>query len=253
MLDVYIGLLVLWPVAAGLACLGLRAPATRAMLVMATAAVLAAAAMGLATQAPLAASPAFLASATALHVAQAAAFLLPAYFLFMGLKEKHALVIVFALSQLGLAGFGEFGLAPFGEFGLAARAAASSAVACDGLSLALVLVVSLVGSLISIFALPYMRRHEEHLHLTTSRQPQFFMILLAFLGFMNGLALSNDLRVFAAFYEATTLCSFLLIGHDRTAEAKKSALRALWMNSLGGVFLHAGILLIQKQFGLADI
>jgi ech hydrogenase subunit A len=79
------------------------------------------------------------------------------------------------------------------------------------------------------------------------------MILLAFLGFMNGLALSNDLRVFAAFYEATTLCSFLLIGHDRTAEARKSGLRALWMNSLGGVFLHAGILLVQKQHGLADI
>ncbi|OGR34300.1 MAG: hypothetical protein A2051_06220 [Desulfovibrionales bacterium GWA2_65_9] len=245
MIDVYIGLLVLWPVAAGLASLGQRSPATRAALVMATAAVLAAAAVGLATQAPLTASPAFLASATALHVAQAAAFLFPAFFLFQGLKEKHALVIVFALMQLALAAFG--------EFGLAAPAAVQTAVAVDGLALALVLVVSLVGSLICIFALPYMKHHEEHLHLQTSRQPQFFMILLAFLGFMNGLALSNDLHVFSAFYEATTLCSFLLIGHDQTAEAKQSGLRALWMNSMGGVFLHAGILLIQKQHGLADI
>ncbi|MDQ7834674.1 MAG: proton-conducting transporter membrane subunit [Humidesulfovibrio sp.] len=245
MIDAYIGLLVLWPVAAGLACLVLRAPALRSMLVMATAAVLAAAAVGLATQAPLTASPAFLASATALHVAQAASFLFPVYFLLMGLKEKHPLVIVFALLQLGLAAFG--------EFGLAAPAEVKTAVVCDGLSLALVLVVSLVGSLISIFALPYMKHHEEHLHLKTSRQPQFFMILLAFLGFMNGLALSNNLHVFSAFYEATTLCSFLLIGHDQTADAKKSGLRALWMNSMGGVFLHAGILLIQKQHGIADI
>ncbi|MHC1702004.1 MAG: proton-conducting transporter membrane subunit [Humidesulfovibrio sp.] len=245
MIDAYIGLLVLWPVAAGLACLGLRGPGARSALVLATAAVLAAAAVGLATQAPLTASPGFLSSATALHVAQAAAFLLPAFFLFKGLTEKHPLVIVFALAQLGLAAYG--------EFWLAAPAAATSAVACDGLSLALVLVVSLVGSLISVFALPYMKHHEEHLRLATSRQPQFFLILLAFLGFMNGLALSNDLRVFAAFYEATTLCSFLLIGHDRTAEARKSGLRALWMNSMGGVFLHAGILLIQKQHGLADI
>lgn len=245
MIDVYIGLLVLWPVAAGLACLGLRTPALRSTLVMATAAVLAAAAAGLATQAPLAANPAFLASASALHVAQAASFLFPAYFLFVGLREKHGLVIVFALAQLGLAAFG--------EFGLAAPAEVKTAVACDGLALALVLVVSLVGSLISIFALPYMKHHEEHLGLTTSRQPQFFMILLSFLGFMNGLALANDLHVFSAFYEATTLCSFLLIGHDQTADARKSGLRALWVNSMGGVFLHAGILLIQKQHGIADI
>lgn len=245
MMDVYIGLLVLWPVAAGLACLGLRSPAARSALVLATAAVLAACALGLATQAPLTASPDFLASATALYVAQAAAFVFPAYFLFQGLKEKHVLVIVFACAQLALAAYG--------EFALPAAAAAKSAVVCDGLSLALVLVASLVGSLICIFALPYMRHHEEHLRLTASRQPQFFLILLAFLGLMNGLALSNDLRLFAAFFEATTLCSFLLIGHDQTNEAKKSALRALWLNSMGGVFLHAGILLIQKQFGLADI
>jgi len=251
MIDACIGLLVLWPVAAGLACLGLRSQAGRCALVMGTAAVLAAAAVGLATQAPLTASPAFLASATALHVAQAAAFLFPAYFLFKGVQERHGLVIVFALAQLALAAVGEFGLAA--PAAVKTAVAAVAAVVCDGLSLALVLVVSLVGTLISVFALPYMKRHEEHLRLATSRQPQFFMVLLCFLGFMNGLALTNDLHVFAAFYEATTLCSFLLIGHDQTNEAKKSGLRALWMNSMGGVFLHAGILLIQKQHGLADI
>ncbi|MBA4359035.1 MAG: oxidoreductase, partial [Desulfovibrio sp.] len=245
MTEAYIGLLVLWPLAAGLACLGLRSRAARSVLVLATAAVLAASALALAAQAPLTANPDFLASATALHLAQAAAFLLPAFFLFQGLRQRHLLVVVFALAQLGLAALG--------EFGLPAAAAVRTIVVVDGLSLALVLVVSLVGPLISIFALPYMQRHEEHLGLATSRQPRFFLILLAFLGLMNGLALTNDLRLFAAFFEATTLCSFLLIGHDRTEEAKKSALRALWMNSMGGVLLHAGILLIQQRFGLADI
>ncbi|MBA4356133.1 MAG: oxidoreductase [Desulfovibrio sp.] len=245
MVEACIGLLVLWPLAAGLACLGLRSPAARSALVLATGALLAAAALGLASQAPLTANPDFLASAAALHAAQAAAFLLPALFLFLGVQARHPLVMVLACAQLALAAYG--------EFGLPAPAAARAAVVCDGLALALVLVVSLAGSLICIFALPYMQRHETHLGRKTSRQPQFFLVLLAFLGLMNGLALAADLRLFAAFYEATTLCSFLLIGHDRTAEAKKSALRALWLNSLGGVFLHAGIVLIQKQFGLADI
>ncbi len=245
MLDAYIGVLVLWPLVAGLACLVLRGPGVRSALVLATAAAMAVGALGVASQAPVLANPGFLSSETALHVAEAAAFLLPAYFLFRGLMAKHLLVIVFATAQLALAAYGATQLAP--------AAATQSAVVVDGLSLALMLVVSFAGSLICVFALPYMKHHEEHLHLKTSRQPVFFLVLLAFLGFMNGLALANDLRMFEAFFEATTLCSFLLIGHDQTEDAKKSAFRALWLNCMGGAVLHAGILLIQKQFGVADI
>lgn len=245
MLDAYIGVLVLWPLVAGLACLVLTSPGLRSALVLATGAALAVGALGVASQVPVTANPGFLSSETALHVAEAAAFILPAYFLLRGLMEKHLLVIVFACAQLGLAAFG--------VTQLPAAPAAQAAVVCDGLSLALLLVVSFAGSLICIFALPYMKHHEEHLHLKKTRQPAFFLVLLAFLGFMNGLALSNDLRMFAAFYEATTLCSFLLIGHDKTEESKKSAFRALWLNCMGGVFLHGGIILIQKQFALADM
>lgn len=245
MTEAYIGLLVLWPLVAGLACLVLRGPGVRSALVLATGAALAVGGLALASQAPFTANPGFLASETAMHIAEAAAFILPVYFLFKGLQGKHLLVILLSVVQLGLAAVSAF-LVP-------AAPAAQSAVVLDGLSLALMLVVCFAGSFICIFALPYMKHHEEHLHLKVSRQPAFFMIMLAFLGFMNGLALSNDLHLFAAFYEATTLCSFLLIGHDQTAEAKKSAYRALWMNILGGISLHAGIILIQKQFGLADI
>jgi len=245
MTEAYIGLLVLWPLVAGLACLVLRGPGVRSALVLATGAALAVGGLALASQAPFTANPGFLASETAMHIAEAAAFILPVYFLFKGLQGKHLLVILFSIAQLGLASVSAF-MVP-------AAPAAQSAVVLDGLSLALMLVVCFAGSFICIFALPYMKHHEEHLHLKVSRQPGFFLIMLAFLGFMNGLALSNDLHLFAAFYEATTLCSFLLIGHDQTAEAKKSAYRALWMNILGGMCLHAGIILIQKQFGLADI
>ncbi len=245
MLDAYIGVLVLWPLVAGLACLVLQSPGVRSALVLATGAALAVGALGVASQAPFTANPGFLSSETALHVAEAAAFVFPAYFLLRGLMRKHLLVILFSCAQLALAAFG--------VTQLPAAPAAQSAVVCDGLSLALLLVVSFAGSFICIFALPYMKHHEEHLHLKVSRQPGFFLVLLAFLGFMNGLALSNDLRMFELFFEATTLCSFLLIGHDNTEEAKTSAFRALWINCLGGVFLHSGILLAQKQFNLVDI
>ncbi|OIN99971.1 MAG: hypothetical protein AUJ49_10335 [Desulfovibrionaceae bacterium CG1_02_65_16] len=245
MFDAYIGVLVLWPLVAGLLCLVLRSPGVRSTLVLATGAILAIGALGVASQVPFTANPGFLSSETALKVAEGAAFVFPAYFLLRGLMEKHLLVIVFACLQLVLA--------VVGMLNMPEPQAIASAVVCDGLSLALVLIVAIAGSLICIYALPYMKRHEEHLHLKTSRQPGFFLVLLAFLGFMNGMALSNDLRMFEAFFEATTLCSFLLIGHDNTPEARKSAFRALWMNALGGVMLHSGILLIEKQFGIVDI
>jgi ech hydrogenase subunit A len=245
MSEAYIGLLVLWPLAAGLACLVLTSPGIRSALVLLTGIALAVGGLAMAANAPFAAPSALLGSETALHIAEGAAFVLPAYFLLRGLLAKHWLVIVFALGPLALAAVG--GVA------LPHAAPVQNASVCDGLSLALVLVVCFVGSFIAIFAIPYMKHHEEHLHLKTSKQPAFFLLLLAFLGFMNGLALSNDIRVFAAFYEATTLCSFLLIGHDKTEIATANALRALWMNCLGGMFLHGGILLIQQGHGLVDI
>jgi ech hydrogenase subunit A len=46
------------------------------------------------------------------------------------------------------------------------------------------------------------------------------------------------------FWEVTTLCSFLLISHDGTAQAIKNGLRALWINMLGGLAFIAGIIFI---------
>ena len=42
--------------------------------------------------------------------------------------------------------------------------------------------------------------------------------MILFLGAMNGLVLANDLTFVYFFFEITTLCSFLLIGHDRDRE-----------------------------------
>ena len=95
--------------------------------------------------------------------------------------------------------------------------AAIGTVNCDQLSLTMVLIVSIVGSIICFQAIPYMRNHESHLKLSVSRQHRFFAVMILFLGAMNGLVLSNDLLFFYFFFEITTLCSFLLIGHDRTA------------------------------------
>ena len=117
----------------------------------------------------------------------------------------------------------------------------------------MVLIISLIGPVIVWQALPYLENHEKHLQIKETRRHRFFPVLLLFLGAMNGVVLSNDLRYFYFFFEVTTLCSFWLIRHDRTAEANTNALQALWMNSLAGLALLVGLLACLQGYGTLDL
>ncbi len=123
----------------------------------------------------------------------------------------------------------------------------------DGLSLVLVLLVSIIGPIILVYAMGYMQLHEDHLHLTRTRQPRFFAILFLFLGVMNGLAIAESLPWIYTFWEVTTLCSFLLIAHDGTEEARRNAFRTLEINMFGGVAFIAGILTLSYALGTVAI
>jgi ech hydrogenase subunit A len=123
----------------------------------------------------------------------------------------------------------------------------------DELAIIMNLIISIVGSLIALYAFSYMDHHEEHLHISSTRQPRFFAIILVFLGAMNGLVFSNNLMWMYFFWEVTTLSSFLLIGHDQTEEAIKNAARALWMNMMGGFALLLGIILIYASYGTISL
>ena len=124
---------------------------------------------------------------------------------------------------------------------------AEKIVVLDNLSLVLTLIVSIMGPLIAVFALGYMQRHDAH-RKGESHQPVFFAVIFLFLFAMNAMVISDNLMYFYAFFEITTLCSFLLIGYDDTKDARASARRALWLNSVGGLFLAAGIILITAVF-----
>jgi ech hydrogenase subunit A len=137
------------------------------------------------------------------------------------------------------------------EFGFGSQAEVETAFYIDHLSLALLLVISVVGSLICIFALKYMRDHEAHRQhageLKGSTSPRFFFFLLVFLGVMNGLVFSNNLLWMAFFWEVTTLCCWGLIRHDGTDIAKTNALRALWMCLIGSTAISLAIILFWNS------
>ncbi len=129
----------------------------------------------------------------------------------------------------------------------------AAAFIVDYLSIILVLLVSIIGGLIGVFALGYMKEHEQHQHLKISRQPRFFMIIFLFLGAMNALVLCNNLLWVYFFWEVTTLCSFLLISHDGDERAVNNASRALWINMVGGVAFTAAIIMLYNKLGTLSI
>lgn len=166
------------------------------------------------------------------------------YIIYIGFSLKKILISVLALLQL-------IPMVIFETFGSVKEP--SSAFVIDYLSLVMVLLVSIIGPIIVVFALGYMKDHEHHQGLKKSRQPRFFMIMFVFLGAMNGLVMTNDLLWMYFFWEVTTLCSFLLISHDGNAESVKNAVRALWINMLGGVAFAVGIILIYSAAGTVAI
>jgi len=191
-------------------------------------------------------TPGFFSSVKFTTFIQFADFFLLGLILFFGIKFKNRIISGLSLVQIALLALFEFGI-------LRGSHAPSAGLFCDNLSLIMVLLISIAGSLIMLYALPYMMHHEQHLKLQKSRQPRFFALLFLFIGAMNALVLVNDLMLFYFCFEITTLCSFLLIGHDNTREAQKNAITALWINSLGGLALLLGIIFLYTQLHTLDI
>ncbi len=172
-------------------------------------------------------------------------FALLLLFLYYGFRHRHRLIQLLSGLQILLLIFIQLYF-PQSDLGY-------PVFHCDRLSLLLILIISLIGPVIVWQALPYLENHEKHLQIKETRRHRFFPVLILFLGAMNGVVLSNDLRFFYFFFEITTLCSFWLILHDRTAEALTNALRALWMNSLAGLALLVGLLACLKGYGTLDL
>lgn len=111
----------------------------------------------------------------------------------------------------------------------------------DQLTIIMCAIIGIVGCLICIYALGYMKDYHAHHTEVKDRRPMFFFMLFAFLSAMFGLVFSNNLIWMFFFWEITTLCSFILIGYSKTEEAVKNSFRALWMNLLGGIGFTAAI------------
>jgi len=114
----------------------------------------------------------------------------------------------------------------------------------DPFGLFFALLISGIGTLVGIYALGYMPA------LAPSRLGQFYAALLAFMGAMLGVALSDDLILLFVFWEATSVTSFILIGFwYEQEEGRKGAWTALQVTALGGMVMLAGFILVGLTCG----
>lgn len=123
----------------------------------------------------------------------------------------------------------------------------------DQLTVIMVLIVAVIGTLITVYACGYMKDYHNHHTEFKDRRRYFFSLLYVFLGAMFGLVLSNSLVWMYFFWEITSVVSFLLIGYTRTREAIHNCFRALWMNLLGGCGFAVAIVIAGMQFNVTDM
>jgi len=171
-----------------------------------------------------------------LDIVEVADYFLLALFLFIGFRFRHWLSVILAAGQTSAIVYYDFFVKNWEP---------GTTLVIDELAIILLIICCVVGGLIMIYATKYME--------DDARQGSFYAVMLLFIGSMNGAVMSNSLPWLFFFWEMTTLCSFLLINHDRTDESRQSALRALWMTLLGGLSFAIGMVLVGINSNTASL
>lgn len=116
----------------------------------------------------------------------------------------------------------------------------------DGLSLTFALLITGIGTLVTIYAGGYMKGHRY--------LDRFLLILMLFMASMLGVVLSDNLIGLFIFWELTSVTSYLLIGfNNEKEESRSSALQALLITGLGGLALLGGLIVMGLAAGTMNI
>ncbi|MEX2514214.1 MAG: putative monovalent cation/H+ antiporter subunit A [Cyclobacteriaceae bacterium] len=116
----------------------------------------------------------------------------------------------------------------------------------DGLSLLFALLITGIGTLVFVYTAPYLKGHQY--------LDRFYAYLSMFMASMLGLVLSENIFSLFIFWELTSISSFFLIGFNNDSGAsRKSALTALAITGLGGLFLLAGMVGLGQITGASQV
>ncbi|WP_139416093.1 Na+/H+ antiporter subunit A [Agromyces laixinhei] len=117
----------------------------------------------------------------------------------------------------------------------------------DALALLLALIVTGVGALVLLYCMHYFADDEPALG-------RFAALLLAFAGVMFGLVTADDVFILFTFWEATSVLSYLLIGHyTGRKESRGAALQALTVTTFGGLAMLVGLVILAVDGGTTSL
>ncbi len=115
----------------------------------------------------------------------------------------------------------------------------------DGLGVYVAIMSALIGLLIVVYSIGYMRDY-EHLG-------EYYFLVVLFLGAMMGLVLSANLLLIYIFWETTAICSWRLIGFFRDPAHLRSADTALLMTVFGSFFMLVGMEMVWHETGTLTV
>ena len=244
-----LGFLIVFPLAVALVMAALRKDAARDRVAIAGSAIIAAAAVATAA--------AYLNNPTAFTVDAGFSYagnllsagvdlLLCGFVLYFALRHRNTVAILLGIVQLAISVW-------CASMVISPHDVQAEPLYIDNLSVIMVLIVGLVGSAICVYALGYMKdfqHHEDEAAAREGRKPvdrrsAFIALMYLFLAAMFIIVTSDNLDWLVAGWEITTVCSFLMIGYTRTAEAMKSAFLQINLNMIGGIAFHVALVLLH--------
>ena len=113
----------------------------------------------------------------------------------------------------------------------------------DGFAATMTLIIAVVGVLVFAYAASYFPSETPDLGRLAG-------LLVLFAGAMVGLVLADQLLILYAFWEITSITSYLLIGNTFTdAKARAAALHALLVTVTGGLAMLGGFVILGQAAG----
>jgi len=122
--------------------------------------------------------------------------------------------------------------------------AAGNAIAIDGLSGAMVLLVNALVFLIALYSVPYMRHEVARGTISEGRLTLYYSLLLLFTGTMNWTVTTNHLVMLYVALEASTLATALLVAFYRNKASLEAGFKYVLLVVVGMTFALFGIVLM---------
>lgn len=115
----------------------------------------------------------------------------------------------------------------------------------DGLTVLMLLVVNIIGFLVSLYSIEYMRQYTD--------KPRFYTLFLLMMTGMNGVIISGDMFNVFVFLEVAAIASYALVAFGTEAEELEAAFKYQVMGSIASAFILVGLALFYWLTGTLNM